>query len=123
MFCKKNQHSNLVRSRPDQCNQLHENKKSKYKPSCKSRRETHDNYAYEIVRVDRFRIISCKDNIQWIIQKQNSGTRSKDRITWKAISFHRSRSSLICVWRNKTKQDVPSEVLMLPERYSQFVRD
>ncbi len=122
MPCKDTQHSDLVRSRPDRCNQLHENKKTNDTPSCMSRRETLDNYAYEIVRVDRFRIISCKDNFQWIIQKQNSGARSKARITWKAVSYHRNRSSLLRVWRNKTKMDAPSEALMLPERYSQFKR-
>ncbi|WP_377190645.1 hypothetical protein [Ruegeria meonggei] len=120
MSSKNIQKSNLAQLHTAQCNQLHEKKKFSEKPLRKPRRETQDNYAHEIARVDRFRVISCKDNIQWIIQKQNSGARSKTRVMWKAISYHRNRNSLISVWRKKTKLDASSEVLALPEHYSLF---
>lgn len=60
--------------------------------------ETADNYAEVVVRLnDRWRVVVCKDNSQWILQCRD-GTRSGRR-RWKGVQYCRTRKALIRVSR------------------------
>ena len=52
-------------------------------------REKDSNYRSVIVRVDdKTRVISCKDNLQWIVQRYQGDQ-------WRGVSFCRTREVLI----------------------------
>ena len=74
-------------------------------------RESSDTYHAEIFRAGRYRVILCKDAIQWIIQRRDrlAGTR------WRGLSYCTCRDSLISVWREDMGLKVPPEMLALPE--------
>ena len=74
-------------------------------------RETQDSYHDEIFRTGRYRVILCKDAIQWIIQRRGrlAGTR------WRGLSYCTCRDSLISVWWEDMGLEVPPEMLALPE--------
>lgn len=54
-----------------------------------SARESHDDYQDVILQINRgLRVINCKDNLQWVVQR-------KVGATWRGISFLRYRVTLI----------------------------
>jgi hypothetical protein len=79
------------------------------------RRESSDTYFAEIVRDGPYRVILCRDGIQWIIQRRTtaSGNASGDR--WVAEHYLTTRSALARLWQ--AKDGVVSPLLLaLPER-------
>ena len=74
-------------------------------------REGSDTYHAEIFRKGRYRVILCKNAIQWIIQRRDrlAGTR------WRGLSYCICRDSLISVWHEDMGLNVPPEMLALPE--------
>ncbi|KIC55086.1 MULTISPECIES: hypothetical protein [unclassified Leisingera] len=80
-----------------------------------SHRESSESYCRVIARAQRFRVIICKDTIQWIIQYRIGDAERGAGSRWRALSYHRSRSALIRLWHVKTKQPVPGEISNLPE--------
>jgi hypothetical protein len=51
-----------------------------------SNRETDDNYRHVIARLnDHYRVIRCKDDIQWIIQKRDGFRNGQPR--WEGRSY------------------------------------
>jgi hypothetical protein len=73
-----------------------------------SRRETDESYQGAISREGDLRIVNCRDDIQWIVQRLSGGQ-------WRNKSFHRSRLSLICRYG-------PLEIILsLPEHHDGFV--
>lgn len=79
-----------------------------------SHRESSEHYCRVIARAQRFRVVICKDTIQWIIQYRIGGAERGAGSRWRALSYHRSRSALIRLWQVKTKQPVPEEISNLP---------
>ena len=81
--------------------------------------EFSDTYTRVIYSEDRFRVIICTDEIQWILQKR-AGTRH-DQPRWDPIGYFITREALVRVWsRVKSVQDaekVPTELLCLPEKF------
>jgi hypothetical protein len=69
---------------------------SKIEAASKSHREGSDNYHSVIVRSERYRVIVCKENHQWIIQKR-AGTRH-GAPRWDGLSYCRGRNALIRLW-------------------------
>ncbi|KZK79977.1 hypothetical protein PsAD13_04968 [Pseudovibrio sp. Ad13] len=49
-----------------------------------SHKESHDDYAGVIVACGKWRVITCKGNIQWIIQK---GILRRDGRAWQGMSY------------------------------------
>ena len=48
----------------------------------KSHREADDNYLHVIARLnDRFRVIRCRDNLQWIVQERDGFSNGQSRWT------------------------------------------
>lgn len=62
-------------------------------PERHSRHETADGYSRVICHLaDSLRVITCKDNWQWILQRRKKGGAGRP---WRAVSYHRTRSALI----------------------------
>lgn len=60
-------------------------------------RESDDNYFAVLVALNtRWRVIACRDGIQWILQ-QRDATRSLHGAPWRGRSYFRTRDALICV--------------------------
>lgn len=73
-------------------------------------RETSNLYRGELFRHGHYRVIVCRDGIQWIIQRQKKGVRAR----WVALSYCTTQKSLSRVWTARTGDYAP-EVDLLPE--------
>ena len=72
-----------------------------------SNRERDENYRAVIASLDeKRRVISCKDGLQWIIQRKRGDQ-------WQGYSFHRCRDVLI--ERSGAKGDALAALQALPE--------
>lgn len=60
-----------------------------------SHKETHDNYHGVILRRGRFRIVLCRNGVQWIIQK---GKQSGPHMRWRGQSYCRTKKALVRLW-------------------------
>ena len=78
--------------------------------------ESHGDYSCVVTSSPLFRVIVCKDNWQWIIQKR-SGTR-RGGAYFRSISYHRDRYSLKRRWRSFVGAEESSKELdSLPEYF------
>lgn len=73
-------------------------------------RETSDTYRGELFWNGGYRVIVCRDGIQWIIQRQKKGAGAR----WMALSYCTTRKSLSRVWTTRTGDYAP-EINLLPE--------
>lgn len=71
-------------------------------------RETSDTYGWEVFRHKGHRIIRCKENIQWIIQRRKTGAGAR----WEAFSYCVTQKALSRVWTAHTGGTVPDFQLM-----------
>lgn len=82
------------------------------------RRESSDSYHSVIVRSAKYRVIVCKDNWQWIIQRRAGIRYGAPR--WDSLSYHRDRNALIRRW-TCLNSDVPNrlypELAVLPRNF------
>lgn len=68
-------------------------------PTGLSTRERDDNYQAVVHRHGSWRVIICKDGIQWIIQRaKKAGTERR----WHAVSYVTSRFALMRLWSSLT---------------------
>lgn len=87
--------------------------RSKKQPS---KREQSDDY-FRVVAVlnDRWRVIVCKDSIQWILQK-----RRRDTLKWDGESYCMTRQGLLRNIREKIQDEIGALAIAiiddLPER-------
>ena len=88
---------------------------------CQSHRERDDSYSKVIIQLaPRWRIIECRNALQWIIQHRSS--KLLNRGHWLSVSYHTSRNKLIEV---STRLNLLSDASMkdvlagLPETFSQ----
>ena len=55
--------------------------------------ETADEYTRVVcLLADRWRVVVCKDNDQWIIQRHENGTAKRP---WRGVSYHRTKKALV----------------------------
>lgn len=84
-------------------------------------RESADNYAEEICRAETaagaFRVIVCRDAVQWIIQRLTCASATAAAARWTAESFVTSREALTRLWQARTGTPTPAEILALPHRF------
>jgi hypothetical protein len=77
-----------------------------------SHRERDDNYKGVIVQLDpRWRIIECRDAIQWIIQKRSAEPSHSGE--WRGVSYLVSRDALIELSVNRGLLSDPSKRAVL----------
>jgi hypothetical protein len=80
--------------------------------SVASNREEAEDYRAIVARLnERWRVIVCKDGIQWILQRQY-GTRDGKPI-WRSKSFCRNREALIRVCRKHAGEIDPKAMAVL----------
>lgn len=81
--------------------------------------ETDDAYVAVVAKLsDRWRVIRCRDDIQWILQRRKGWTGAAPR--WTGDSYFRNREALVRVTHAKAGDCDPtawSTLLALPERY------
>lgn len=74
--------------------------------------ETADDYLGLVAQFDeRWRVIVCKDGIQWILQRRDAERSGQPR--WKAVSMSQTRDALIRVSRTKIGVLVPNVIAVL----------
>lgn len=79
-------------------------------------RETLDTYRDELFRHQGYRVIVCKDRIQWILQRQRpSGAK------WMALGYFRTRKALQRLWTGLHGRPAP-QIAALPASFSQRLR-
>ncbi|PQV56579.1 hypothetical protein LX70_02151 [Defluviimonas denitrificans] len=78
-------------------------------------RETADGYHGEIFRRGGFRVIVCKDGIQWILQRRKSDAGKRAGARWIALGYFLTRDGLARLWHRKTGASAP-EIDALPDR-------
>ncbi|MGR3545525.1 MAG: hypothetical protein ACU0DX_00230 [Roseovarius sp.] len=79
-----------------------------------SPKESDDYYHTVIFQIDDWRVIVCRDGIQWIIQRRRRAGRR--RVEWKGRSYHTTRDVLIRDWRRHTGDAGTFLVASVPER-------
>ncbi|WP_406645931.1 hypothetical protein QEZ52_18385 [Aliisedimentitalea scapharcae] len=82
------------------------------KPDC---RECSDFHNKILLALGDYRVIACKDNIQWILQQRRRGNPRAGR-AWRAIGYCMQRSSLARLWPEKNGAP-HSAFAALPERF------
>ncbi|WP_282368308.1 hypothetical protein [Defluviimonas aestuarii] len=78
-------------------------------------RETADSYHGEVFRRGGYRVIACRDHIQWILQKRRTSQESCAGARWKAVGYFQTRNALARVWHSKTGGHAP-KIAALPEQ-------
>jgi len=88
-----------------------------------SRRESDDDYVGVVARLNaRWRVIECKDSIQWILQ---FATRRHVQTGWQGRSFLRSREGLLRAVRDLAgpiDADALAILQVLPARFPEGAR-
>ncbi|WP_108819189.1 hypothetical protein [Pseudovibrio sp. Alg231-02] len=82
-------------------------------PPAPSKQESHADYAGIVVQQGRWRVIVCRDGIQWIIQK---GDLTRDGWRWTGKSYCRTRKALLRDCVRRSALPAPPELHRLPER-------
>lgn len=66
-----------------------------FTPDRESHREEAENYFAVVARLnDKWRVIICRDGIQWILQRRAGFRQGLAR--WEARTFNRNRNGLLC---------------------------
>lgn len=78
-------------------------------------RESHDAYSGEVFRLGEWRVIVCKDGIQWILQHRTSDWRLAGG-RWRGRHYCRQLSTLLRLWAAATGDDGAVLAALLPVR-------
>jgi hypothetical protein len=85
--------------------------------------EGSEGYSGEVCRADTiigsYRIIVCRDGIQWIIQRRTSVPEAPHSTYWRNTGYFRTRQSLVWVWIALTGEPVPDQIKRLPAHIAQ----
>ncbi|AII87810.1 hypothetical protein [Planktomarina temperata] len=96
---------------------------AQHKPS--SRRERDDHYADVVIHLSsRWRIIVCKDGIQWILQQRSVALPNTG--TWSGKSYSTTRSGLMAACSDRELLLDPSEgqaLDALPSTFREFITE
>lgn len=65
-------------------------------------RETADGYLREIVRYGDYRVILCREGIQWILQRRMAPSGGRATARWRALGYFATRKALLRLWHAKT---------------------
>lgn len=88
------------------------------KKSATAKHETANSYERVVARLcDDWRVIVCKDNIQWILQRRKKGGAERP---WRAVSYCCTREALIRLCATSCGQidpDAAAALAALPENF------
>jgi len=84
-------------------------------------RETADNYHSELFRRGGYRVIVCKDGLQWILQRSKGASGRGAGPRWVALGYCVTRQALSRLWLAKTGGPA-SEFAAMPERFLRGAR-
>lgn len=87
-------------------------------PSGKSNRETDHDYQNVIFEHGIWRVIACRDSLQWVIQRSKPDAGRRHGLAWRGLSYCTARSGLEIDWRRHTGFTAP-ELADFPEHFSQ----
>lgn len=74
-----------------------------------SRRESADDYPNIVARLNNdWRVIVCRDGIQWILQRRNSA-KTIAKPDWRGVSYCRARDALIRCVAEKISEQITFE--------------
>ncbi|GKX35254.1 MAG: hypothetical protein MnENMB40S_28720 [Rhizobiaceae bacterium MnEN-MB40S] len=77
------------------------------------RKESADDYTPVLYQNGRYRVIECRDGIQWVIQKAKKTGRGRE---WRGFGYCRTSAALIGIWSACTGETAPPELDCLPDR-------
>lgn len=80
-------------------------------------RENSNAYRGEIARSGKWRVVTCRNDIQWILQRQKAAARKPGGVVWEGRSYTCNASTLCRLWRQHTGEQPPMELLILPELF------
>lgn len=77
-----------------------------------SYRESDDDYAYIVTRLgDAGRVIVCRDDLQWILQRRDG--KKAGRARWAGVGYCTTREGLLRLCRASGARIGPSELAVL----------
>lgn len=76
-----------------------------------SQRETSDQYAHVIAIGSAARVIACKQDLQWIIQRKKGGSQA----LWLSLGYCTSKSTVLRLWAGLGEPPCPA-LDCLPDR-------
>jgi hypothetical protein len=79
-------------------------------------REASDSYRREVYRAGIWRVIVCKDGIQWILQRATR-SGSTDGARWEAVSFCTTRAALLRLWMACSGEEGAPLIALLPATF------
>lgn len=65
-------------------------------------RETSDRYHGELFRDGDYRVVVCRDGIQWLFQKRAGPEKYGAGARWVSIGYFTTRQALTRAWTGKT---------------------
>ena len=81
--------------------------------SALSRRETAEQYASQVHRNGRWRVVRCRNGTQFILQRHRPGKTNAGR-EWDSIAYCVTHSALLRLWRRSSGDD-GAALLDLPQ--------
>lgn len=78
-------------------------------------RESAHAYKWQICRSGSYRLILCRDGIQFIIQRLTRGNGGPHGGQWRAVAYCKARSTALRLWRARVGETHPA-LAALPER-------
>lgn len=89
-----------------------------YKRTHRQHHETSDTYSAVVARLDEnWRVIICKDRLQWILQRRDAERSGQKR--WRAVGYFLTREALIRVSRTVCAGCDATELAMLDSPHPQ----
>ncbi len=83
--------------------------------TCLDHRETAEAYRGEVLRLGRFRVAVCRDEMQWLFQRRRPGYAGGGA-AWDTLGYFVTRAALARLHRAHTGTDA-TEIAALPERF------
>lgn len=81
-------------------------------------RESADGYSGEIHRLDRWRVVVCRDGIQYLLQRRRPGKAGVGG-QWDSVAYCVTQRALMRLWRQETG-NAGEALERLPERAPLF---
>lgn len=89
-----------------------------------STKETDDDYRDVVTLLNpEWRVIVCRDGIQWIVQQRDKATKTLVTPRWRGRKYHRSRDTLLAALARLKIEVMPEAMAMLialPDWIHQF---